>query len=145
MRSQEEGGGPPAPLEHRPSTGLAAEQRRIIAEEVPLSDWQNFEPFAPGLHGLVQTNRNGTIHMWAVVADEPLAGAGGRYLDSLPRDRNVRAFGVARGTLLEAMLVRRGFTRSRFPWRGLRRGMPAGVAPRSHLVRQASQRIATPR
>ncbi len=104
------------------SFDLAAEQRRIIAEEVPSWDWPSFEPFAPGLRGLVETNRNGTVQMWTLVADEPLTGAGGRDLDGLPPDRMVRAFGVARGSLSEAMLLRRGFIRSRFPWRGLRRG-----------------------
>jgi hypothetical protein len=55
-----------------------------------------------------------------MVADAPMSGAGGRFLDSLPTHCRVRVFGVAKGSLSEAMLLRRGFRRSRYAWHGLR-------------------------
>ena len=102
------------------SFDMAAEQRRIIRDVVPRWRWPHHQRVAPGLHGLVESNRHGAIHIWTLVADRPLRGAGGRFLDSLPRDRRVRVFGVGHDTLSEAMLLRRGFARSRFAWRGLR-------------------------
>ena len=101
---------------------MAAAQRRIIRDEVPNWGWPHDQRVAPGLHGLVEINRTGAIHVWTLVADRPLRGAGGRYLDNLPRDRRVRVFGVERGSLSEAMLLRRGFARSRRAWHGLRHG-----------------------
>ncbi len=104
------------------SLDMEAEQRWIIRDVVPRWGWPHDQRVAPGLHGLVETNRNGAIHIWTLVADRPLRGAGGRFLDSLPRDRRVRVFGVERGSLSEAMLLRRGFERSRLAWHGLRQG-----------------------
>jgi hypothetical protein len=101
---------------------MAAAQRRIIREEVPGWGWPHDQRVAPGLHGLVETNRSGAIHVWTLVADLPLRGAGGRFLDSLPTDRRIRVFGVERGSLSEAMLLRRGFERSHLAWHGLRHG-----------------------
>ncbi len=101
---------------------MAEEQRRIIRDVVPRWGWPHDQRVAPGLRGLVETNRTGAIHIWTLVADRPLRGAGGRFLDSLPRDRRIRVFGVGRDSLSEAMLLRRGFERSRLSWHGLRQG-----------------------
>ncbi len=106
---------------------MAAEQRRIIREVVPHWDWPHDQRVAPGLRGLVETNRTGAIHVWTLVADRPLRGAGGRFLDSLPRDRRVRVFGVERGSPSEDMLLRRGFERSRLSWHGLRQEERVGA------------------
>lgn len=102
------------------AVGLVAEQQRIVREVVPTWEWPHTDRIAPGLRGFVETNRNGAIHIWTMVADEPLSGAGGRFLDSLPACARVRVFGVEKGSLSEAMLLRRGFRRSRYAWHGLR-------------------------
>lgn len=101
---------------------LREAQERIIREVVPTWQWPAVDRIAPGLRGLVETNRNGAIHIWTIVADEPLAGAGGRFLDALPREATIRVFGVTRGSLMEMMLRRRGFAWSRYAWHGLRQG-----------------------
>lgn len=114
---------------------MTAEQRRIIRDVVPRWGWPHDQRVAPGLHGLVETNRNGAVHVWTLVADRPLKGAGGRFLDNLPRDRRVRVFGVERGSLSEAMLLRRGFERSRLAWHGLRQGQRVQVSAWSWMYR----------
>jgi hypothetical protein len=101
---------------------MAATQRCIIHDEVPDWGWPHDQRLAAGLHGFVETNRTGAIHVWTLVADRPLRGAGGQFLDNLPTDRRIRVFGVERGSLSEAMLLRRGFERSRLAWHGLRQG-----------------------
>lgn len=102
------------------AVGIAAEQQRIVRDVVPTWEWPHGDRIAPGLCGFVETNRNGAIHIWTMVADEPLSGAGGRFLDSLPVNARIRVFGVAKGSLSEAMLLRRGFRRSQYAWHGLR-------------------------
>jgi hypothetical protein len=110
-------------------------QEAIIRDVVPLWQWPARARVAPGLRALVETNRNGAVHIWTLVADEALVGAGGRFLDSLPSDARVRVFGVSRGSLMEAMLRRRGFERSRYAWRGLREGEPATAPAWTWLYR----------
>lgn len=108
--------------EVRRSPSLRERQEAIVRDVVPTWQWPHEDRVAPGLRGLVEVNRNGAVHVWTLYAEEPLAGAGGRFLDSLPRDARVRVFGVTRGGLMEAMLRRRGFQWSRYGWHGLRRG-----------------------
>lgn len=105
----------------RAAVAVIAEQQRIVREDVPTWDWPHADVIAPGLHGFVETNRNGAIHIWTMVADVPLSGAGSRFLDTLPPSSRIRVFGVSKGSLSEAMLLRRGFRRSRYSWHGLRR------------------------
>ena len=114
---------------------LREAQQRIIRDEVPTWQWPAVDPMAPGLRGLVETNRNGAIHIWTIVADEPLAGAGGRFLDALPRNARIRVFGVTRGSLMEAMLRRRGFAWSWYAWHGLRQGDHASAPAWTRLYR----------
>jgi hypothetical protein len=97
-------------------------QEAIIRDVVPRWGWPHGDFVAPGLRGLVEVNGGGATHVWTLVADKPLAGAGGRFLDGLPLDARVRVFGVTRGSLMEAMLRRRGFQWSRYAWSGLRQG-----------------------
>ena len=106
---------------------LREAQERIIRDVVPHWQWPAKRPVAPGLRGLVETNRNGAIHIWALIAEQPLSGAGGRFLDSLPHDVRVRVFGVTHGSLMEGMLRRRGFEWSRYRWHGLRQGESVSV------------------
>lgn len=106
----------------RAPLALREAQERIIREVVPQWQWPAKDAVAPGLRGLVETNRNGAIHIWTLYAEQPLSGAGGRFLDSLPRDVRVRVFGVTHGSLMETMLRRRGFEWSRYRWSGLRQG-----------------------
>lgn len=119
----------------RPPPDLASEQRQIIRDEVPAWQWPVSDHLAPGLRGCVETNRTGAVHIWTIVAFRPLRGAGSRFLDSLPHDARIRVFGVAAGSLMEAMLLRRGFSRSRYRWAGLRRGTHAAVPAWSWMYR----------
>lgn len=114
---------------------LREEQERIIRDVVPRWEWPASERVAPGLRGLVETNRNGAIHIWTLVADAPMTGAGGRFLESLPSDARIRVFGVSKGGLMEAMLRRRGFAWSRISWHGLRQGEHVSASAWTWLYR----------
>lgn len=119
----------------RADGAVEAEQQRIIREEVPTWQWPHADRIAPGVHGFLETNRNGVLHVWTLVADRPLSGAAGRFLDGLPMTKRVRVFGVSRGSLCESMLTRRGFSRSRYAWHGLRDGVSATASAWTWMYR----------
>lgn len=114
---------------------VEAEQRRIIRDEVPAWQWPRADRIAPGIRGFVETNRNGVLHVWTLVADRPLSGAAARFLDGLPMTKRVRVFGVSRGSLFESMLTRRGYSRSRYAWHGLRDGESATASAWTWMYR----------
>ena len=62
---------------------------------------------APGVHGWYFDMPNG-IYIPVITADKPGSGDVGRYLDSLPRDRDVK-FPSVLSSVLRGMLIRRGF------------------------------------
>ena len=108
---------------------LGDQQRAIVRDVVPRWDWRHGNRLAPGLRGLVETNRNGAIHVWTMFALRPLNGDGGRFLDRLPPDGAVRVFDVSKGSLMEAMLLREGVPS--FP---VRLARPSGRQARLRLL-----------
>ncbi|HAM57666.1 MAG TPA: hypothetical protein DCQ64_20525 [Candidatus Rokubacteria bacterium] len=62
---------------------------------------------APGVHGYTM-EVDGVLWVPLIRAASPGAGAVGRYLDALPRDKTVR-FPTVLSEILAGMLVRRGF------------------------------------
>ena len=62
---------------------------------------------APGVHGWLFDTPNG-IYIPIITADRPGSGEVGRFLDGLPKDRDVK-FPCVLSPILRGMLLRRGF------------------------------------
>jgi len=65
------------------------------------------DELASGVRGYTR-DVDGALWIPIIIADDPGSGAVGRYLDSLPRDREVRVPNVF-SSRLAGMLMRRGF------------------------------------